>query len=129
MRLPHLARSRATPSAQEAAPPPAPPGSPVAGRTDGREDVLLVEPEEALLVWAYLVHVDVVVPCLAAPKNRLDMPVRVGPAGDDFRDRVLGDDGHGLLVVLGMGELVAELSGERDVRADPVGGSTRLGFV
>jgi hypothetical protein len=72
------------------------------------------------LVVADLVDVNVVVPRVEALTDRCEVALGIRATRDHLGDIVLRHHGNRLLVVLRVGQLVAQLSLERNVRADPV---------
>src|SRR3954463_16152425 len=94
-----------------------------------REDLLLVEPEEALLVLADLVNVHMVVAVVEAALDSLDVLLGVRAADHDLRDRVLRDQGGRLLVVERPGQLLTQFTGECHVRYELVCRAPRLRLV
>src|SRR5215208_1674794 len=94
-----------------------------------RHDLLLEEPEEALLVGTDLVHVDLGVSRLFVMAYRLQVGLGIRTRGERIRHHFLGDEGGGLFEVFGGGKLLGELTRQTHVRPQPVDHAPGLGFV
>jgi len=97
----------------------------LAGR-EPRNDLALVEAQEAVLVRPDLVDVDVVEAGVPRRRGSLEMPLRIGAADDGRGDIVLGDELGGGLVVGPGRELLAERAAQAGVRPDLVHRLARL---
>ena len=62
-----------------------------------RQDLPFVETDEAFLVRADLVHVNVLIAGVDAFLDALDVPLRVGATGDDLGHRLLAKAGNDFL--------------------------------
>src|SRR5918994_196356 len=85
-------------------------------RAQGRQHGALVEVEEAVLVGADLVDVDVVVAGVDVLADRLYVPVGVGAADDALGDRLLVDQFGPLFEVGGEGQLEEVAAADAAVR-------------
>src|SRR5215208_1767661 len=94
-----------------------------------RHDLLLEEPEEALLVGTDLVHVDLGVSRLFVLAYRLQVGLGIRARGGRIRHHFLGDEGGGLFEVFGCGDLLGELTRQAHVRPQLVDHAPGLGFV
>src|SRR5215208_3113998 len=94
-----------------------------------RHDLLLEEPEEALLVGTDLVHVDLGVSRLFVLAYRLQVSLGIRARGGRIRHHFLGDEGGGLFEVFGGGKLLGELTRQAHVRPQLVDHAPGLGFV
>src|SRR3954451_11701701 len=93
------------------------------------QDLALVEPEEAGLIRADLVDVNVVVARVVARSDRGKMALRIRPAGDDLGNRLLVDHLDGLFEVAGGRQLHVQVALQRDRRAQAIGRPARFGLV
>src|SRR5215208_5982918 len=94
-----------------------------------RHDLLLEEPEEALLLGTDLVHVDLGVSRLFVLVYRFQVGLGIRARGGRIRHHFLGDEGGGLFEVFGGGKLLGELTRQTHVRPQPVDHAPGLGFV
>src|SRR5829696_8798870 len=81
-----------------------------------RHDLALVEVEEAVLIGADLVQVDVVASGVHEALDHLGVPIRVRPTSHDLRHVVLGQHARRLLEMRRLRQLLAQLPRQRDVR-------------
>src|SRR3954447_11981888 len=79
---------------------------------EGRQDLPLVEAEEALLILADLMHRDMIESGVHVLLDRGSVTLRVRTAGDGLRDILLADRLGGLLEMTRKRQLLAELAGD-----------------